>query len=250
MLYNRHGMCDDTTNEDREIPKMFTPVRSVSIVDEIVKKFKDAIIDGSLKPGQKIPSESELCETMGIGRNSLREAVKMLAAVGVLEIRRGDGTYIAKKVTSSALDSLIYSLMLEQSTAQEILELRQVLETDVLEMAVSKAGPEEVKKLEELLESFEQALKLNDIDRAAALDMEFHLELSKAAGNPMLAKITSNVYALFNASVRKTLHAMEHDYSRACQNHREMIAAIKNRRLSEASDIVKRSLETWKTFVK
>src|SRR5690554_2813919 len=94
---------------------MLKKIDNKTVVEKIVEQITEAIISKQLKPGDKIPTELELIERFGVGRNSVREAIKMLSAQGVLEIRRGDGTYIAKEIYPSVIDSLVYSLILEQS---------------------------------------------------------------------------------------------------------------------------------------
>ena len=92
-----------------------------SIVDKIMIEIKSSLIQGDLKLGDKLPSERELTEKYGVSRGAVREAVKMLVALGVVEIKRGDGTYITKKVPHSGLNQLIFSLIQEEGTPQELL---------------------------------------------------------------------------------------------------------------------------------
>lgn len=226
------------------------PIEKKTIVERIVQQITDAILAGELKPGDKIPTEAELIERLGVGRNSVREAIKMLSALGVLEIRRGDGTYITEKITPTIFDSLVYSLIIEQSTPDELLELRKTLEVDVLELAVEKATDEDTKRLEKLLEEFHQVFKQRDYDKAAELDLQFHYTIVDIARNPLLARIVKAVLDLFYYSVRRTLQAYQASKDGTHESHRMMVEIIKNKDKDKIPQVVEDSLRGWKHFVK
>lgn len=109
-----------------------------SLVNEIIIQLSQAILEGDLKPGDKLLSEAQLCEKLGVGRNSLREAIKMLNAIGVLETKRGQGTFLAKEISHDVFNPLIFKLILEPKCAKDIYELRVLLETMVILMAIKK----------------------------------------------------------------------------------------------------------------
>jgi len=96
------------------------------------------LLSGELKPGDKLPTEIDLAHKLGVGRNSVREALKMLSSIGVLEVRKGSGTFIAKRMKPSILNPLILSLVFEQGTSKEFIELRLLLEIGSAELALSK----------------------------------------------------------------------------------------------------------------
>lgn len=84
-----------------------------SLVNEIIIQLSQAILEGDFKPRDKLLSEAQLCEKLGVGRNSLREAIKMLNAIGVLETKRGQGTFLAKEISHDVFNPLIFKLILE-----------------------------------------------------------------------------------------------------------------------------------------
>ncbi len=225
------------------------PVNTISVVDEVVKRITDAIIKKELKPGQKIPTENELCEKLGVGRNSLREAMKMLSALGVLEIRRGDGTYIAEKISPSAFDSVVHSVILEQSTPGEILELRKVLDSILLELAVDKATEEDIRLLYSLQKEFYDLIEHKEFERGASQDLKFHYALIDIARNPLLGRIVSGVYSLFWPSVENTLKSKQ-EYMGAYQKHDDILEVIKSRDKSRIPQVIDKSLEVWKEYWK
>src|SRR5659263_89975 len=114
------------------------PIDGESVVQKVINRITYAINEGHFKVGDKIPSEFELMEELHVSRNSLREAMKILSALGIVEIKRGDGTYICSQIKPSMFDSLIYDLILVCSTSEEIVELRQTLDEAVLRLAIAK----------------------------------------------------------------------------------------------------------------
>lgn len=221
-----------------------------SVVDKVVKQITDSIVQGELKPGDKIPTEIELIETLQVGRNSIREAIKMLLALGLLEIRRGDGTYITKNIQPSVLDPLIYSVIIEQSSRTEIFELRETLEVDILELAIDKANEEDINKLKKLLIEADKAFNNKDFNKLTELDLQFHFTLIEIAGNKLLGRIAKGIMQLFFSSIQKTLEnhkAIDEDYNR---NHKSILALIINKDKQNIKNVIKKSLEDWILFVK
>ena len=109
--------------------KKLETIGQQTIVDQIINTLTESIIRGDYKSGSKLPSEFELMEEMQVSRNSLREAMKILATMGIVEIKRGDGTYICSQVNPTLFDRLVYSMIYDVSSSDELLELRQILDT-------------------------------------------------------------------------------------------------------------------------
>mgnify|MGYP003044864313 CR=1 FL=1 len=97
-----------------------------SVVDQVMDGIISQIIDGTLHPGDKLPTEMELCKQFGAGRNSVREAVKKLQAYGILYIKRADGTFVSENYNQKMLDPMLYSIILQKNSWQEFVELRSV----------------------------------------------------------------------------------------------------------------------------
>lgn len=226
------------------------PIGKESIVNKVVKQITDAIINGELKPGDKIPTEVELIELLQVGRNSVREAIKILSALGLLEIRRGDGTYITKTMLPSVLDPLIYGIIIEQSSIDEIFELREALEEDILELAIDKATQEDIDELHGLLKESEHAYMNNDFHKLAELDLKFHYTLIDIARNPLLGRITKGVMELFFSSIRKTLENQSIIDDNFNENHKDIVNLIINKDKKNIRDVIIKSLVEWKYYVK
>ena len=120
-----------------------------TVVDSITK----AIIAGELKPGDKIPTELELAESFGVGRNSIREAIKILVYYGILEIRRAEGTFVCNGFNKIMIDPMVYGVILHQSQDYvNLMELREMMEVGVMRLAIAKYNEEDIEKLRKKLE--------------------------------------------------------------------------------------------------
>lgn len=162
-----------------------------SIVDRIVDNITNAIINGELKPGDKIPTETELCESMGVGRNSIREAIKILEAYGVVHIRRAEGTFVNQQYDSKMLYPLLYGIILQKDSAEQIIELRKVIDIGVLQVAVNKLTKEKLGQIENSLKELEKEISSPDADVSKIYDADvmFHAEIVGVTENIMLKSI-------------------------------------------------------------
>lgn len=175
--------------------KIGTTIQNESVVNQIVRQITDAIIDGTLKPGDRLPTEPELRETFGAGRNSIREAIKILEAYGVVYIRRPDGTYVNDSYNQKMLDPMLYGILLQKDFTKDIVQLRKVLDIGIIQ---TLPIPLPEADLANILKAFE-SLKAAALSPAAdsnllmQADMNFHMSLIGAAHNKLLANMYSYV---------------------------------------------------------
>jgi GntR family transcriptional repressor for pyruvate dehydrogenase complex len=215
----------------------------------IMEILTDYLLSGELKPGDKLPTEVELAQRLGVGRNSVREAVKMLSAVGIVEAVRGSGIYIANSMSTSMLNPLILGLVFEQGTSHELIQLRLLLDTGAAEIALEHIREEEIDRLEAINLQLEQEGKerVPHPHRLRDLDLSFHKELYRISGNRLLAKIGEAIYKLFYASIEKTVEA---DPEKAYQNHKMIIDALKRKDASLVRKSTKDSLSYWMQYIR
>lgn len=227
---------------------LIQPLNREPISVTILNIITDSILSGKLKPGDKLPTENELAQTLGVGRNSVREAIKMLSSLGVIEIKRGAGTFISRSISSLMLNPLILSLAFEQGTSRELVELRLMLEIGAAELAIEKASDEEIKKLEEANNKLRDAAKkqIDDPKILRDLDLNVHFTLFDITKNTLVAKIAKAVYRLFFASIEKTVKVNPLD---AYENHKMYIDAIKKRDKPLVRKEIHRALSYWIDFV-
>ena len=164
-----------------------------SVVDLVVDGIISDIIDGRLLPGSKLPTEMELCQQFGVGRNSVREAVKKLQAYGILYIKRADGTFVNENYNQKMLDPMLYSIILQKNSWQDFVALRAVIDVGTLNVILMRQDvaaflPDLYRTYGEL--SAEMHAPTPSVERALELDSQFHNRIADAAQNPMLSNIT------------------------------------------------------------
>ena len=159
----------------------------MAVTDEAIARIRDLIRSGGLRPGDRLPPEKELSESLGLSRNSLREAVKALEMINILDVRRGDGTYVTNLRPSSAMDAMSFVLELQQDeTILDLLEVRRMLEAAAGAKAAALITAEQVQQLRELLE---QVGPESDVESLVAHDLAFHRQISTIAGNEFLCDL-------------------------------------------------------------
>lgn len=176
------------------------PVGRVSISDEIVTQIMSLIANGELKPGQRLPSERELCRKFGAGRSSLREALRCLCIVGVLNARVGEGTSVASSGVKFFGKLIEWRVITEQHDVEDMLELRMALEGVTAASTARQGNAEDLEKLQCLLSGMEAALE--DEERFAALDFEFHLTIARFSRNLLIVDLLT----MISSQMERTLH--------------------------------------------
>lgn len=159
----------------------------MALTDEAIEKVRQMIVDGELRPGQRLPKEPDLAERLGLSRNSLREAVRALALINVLDVRRGDGTYVTSLEPSLLINAMSYVVELHRDdTVLEIFEVRRVLEPAATGMAAVRMRDGEVAELRALLDELSPDPSIDDL---IANDLEFHRLVATGSQNRALCSL-------------------------------------------------------------
>lgn len=189
------------------------PIQKESVVQQVIDRLTEAMLTGALKPGDKIPTELEMSETFGVGRNSIREAIKILVYLGVLEIRRADGTFVRSGFTDSMIDPMIYGIILnEDDSYTELKEFREFMEQSIIRSALKKRTQEDVEKLYEKYCVLEEAIRAEPLDvvKVFEADNNFHDTISEMIHNSLMFKINSVVRTLtYSLRLRTVTHVLE-----------------------------------------
>jgi GntR family transcriptional regulator, transcriptional repressor for pyruvate dehydrogenase complex len=163
----------------------------VALTDEAIDKIKEMITSGRLRPGEKLPREADLAAELGLSRNSLREAVKALSMINVLDVRHGHGTYATSLAPSLLLEALSFIVDFHRDdTVLEFLEVRRILEPAATGLAAVGMSEEGRKELGEILRSADVNSPIEDF---VAADLEFHRKIAVGAGNSVLASLIDNM---------------------------------------------------------
>ena len=221
-----------------------------SVVDRVVDQITEAIITGELKPGDKIPTEIELCEAFQVGRNSVREAIKVLASFGVVYIKRSEGTFVSDKFNYRMFEPMLYGLILQKDSAIEIMELRQVFDTGIIQVALEKVTPEDIKTIRQALAKLEQEIMKDNASAQDVLqaDIAFHHAVIQSTSNMLIETIAGYIDRITIPSrVRTMQQILENDKKNDfIELHKRIIEVIKNGRAEQIAQTVKDHYQFWK----
>jgi DNA-binding FadR family transcriptional regulator len=163
----------------------------VAATDQAIDGIRQLIASGEFRPGAKLPREKELALRLGVSRNSLREAVRALELVGVVEARQGDGTYVTSLDPSLLLDVISYVIDFSHDEATlQLLEVRRLLEPAATALAAARATPDQLDAIGERLEEMDRSTEPASLLEA---DSAFHAAIAHASGNPALAALLGNL---------------------------------------------------------
>lgn len=224
------------------------PLNRESVSSSIMNLITDDLLSRRLKPGDKLPTEAEFSQRFGVGRNSVREAMKMLSSLGVVEVRRGVGTFIPETMSESVVSPIILGLVFEQGTSKDLIELRLYLDTCVAELVMKKATRDDLKRLEDANKRLKAAAEKppKDAKTLRDLDLDFHLTMLETTGNILLFKLGKAIYTLFMAAIEKTVTA---DPYMAFRNHQLVLEAIKKKDSALIKEFIGESLSFWMTAI-
>jgi DNA-binding FadR family transcriptional regulator len=199
----------------------------VALTDEAIEKIKQMIISGRVRPGEKLPREADLAAELGLSRNSLREAVKALSLINVLDVRQGDGTYATSLAPSLLLEALSFIVDFHRDdTVLEFLEVRRILEPGATALAALRMSAEDKTKLGDILDSVAVDSPVEDF---VAADLEFHKKIAIGSGNSVLASLVDNM-SMPTARARVWRGMTEpRAQERTLAEHRAIYQAIVNR---------------------
>jgi GntR family transcriptional regulator, transcriptional repressor for pyruvate dehydrogenase complex len=163
----------------------------VALTDEAIDKIKQMIISGRVRPGEKLPREADLAAELGLSRNSLREAVKALSLINVLDVRQGDGTYATSLAPSLLLEALSFIVDFHRDdTVLEFLEIRRILEPAATALAAVRMPDEDRIELGKVLDAADAD---SPVEEFVAADMEFHRLIAVGSCNSVLASLVDNM---------------------------------------------------------
>lgn len=212
-----------TAAAGRSLPR-FARFPRASLPEEIANRLLMLIQGQELRPGDKLPAERELAQMMGVSRPVLREALRALSIMRVVDIRHGDGTYIASLEPEQLIAHLDFVFARDSIALNKLFEARRVVEAGNTRFAAARISAQEIAKLEELLASL--GGEIDDPDRFGELDMEFHNAICDAAGNFLLSQFMNIINTMGKVSRQKT-GAMRSVREAAYRHHRVILDALR-----------------------
>ena len=218
----------------------------MAVTDEAILKIKDMIVSGKLHPGDRLPPEKELSEELGLSRSSLREAVKALEVIRVLDVRRGDGTYVTSLEPALLLEAMSFVVDLHGDTSiLEIFAVRRILEPAATALAADSIDEDTIAELEALIAEVDGS---TSVEGLVEHDLEFHRRIVAAAGNSYLSSL---IDSLSSHTVRARIWrgiTQENAVERTLHEHAAIVAALAqgDAKLASALTVVHISgIEHW-----
>ncbi|MFF8728481.1 FadR/GntR family transcriptional regulator [Streptomyces sp. NPDC015171] len=198
----------------------------MAVTDEAIEKIKGMIVSGALRPGDRLPRESELAAGLGLSRNSLREAVRALSLIRILDVRQGDGTYVTSLDPQLLLEAMSFVVDFHRDdTVLEFLAVRRILEPAATALAAGRIGAEEL----DLLDARLAALGAEpSVEQLVAADLEFHRSIVRSAGNSVLSSLLDGLSGpTTRARIWRGL-TQEDAVGRTLREHRAILAALRD----------------------
>jgi GntR family transcriptional repressor for pyruvate dehydrogenase complex len=201
------------------------PVARTSLSDRIVDQLTDLITRGVLKPGGRVPSEKELCRQFGVGRTSVREALRSLSVMGILESHAGDGTFVSGDATRYLERTLQWGLLFDRKVVEDLIETRVMLESETAYLAARKATPEDLNEIEHNVRGMEKSVGVPD--RYLEFDLQFHLAIARLIRGCLQAWIKETLAG-------PTAHDSRQRAILSITEHQKVLRALREGRAEEA----------------
>lgn len=233
-------MTPNDSVRDKKTSFKIRPIQKSSISDDIVQQIMNQIASGNLQPGQRLPSERELCKSFSTGRSSLREALRCLSIMGVLTARVGEGTSVASDGGKFLNTVMRWSFITEKYDIKNLMELRIALEGLAASNCAERATEEDIANLEDLISRMELSVK--DAKRFGVLDLEFHLGIARASKNQVIFDLVSLIRGQLARALSAVL-VLPHARPRSIEEHTAILAAIKRRNPDAARKAMQGHLE-------
>lgn len=216
---------------------------------KIVSVFKNMLIDGRIKPGDKLPTEAELVQQLGVSRTPLREAIKILEAIGIIKIKRGEGMYICKEISNSHLNPMIFSIILHSKNTDKLIEFRQYFESMVLEMVSKNGTLDDLQKIKQVYEwQVDTANQSEHFSYAelAEIDLQFHYAVIEATKNPFVIEIGKTIYELSKHKIAKL--AEQYGIEQTLNTHKTYVDALFNKNGNKNMEVKEKIKSNWKSL--
>jgi GntR family transcriptional repressor for pyruvate dehydrogenase complex len=223
----------------------YRQIRPRKINEEVAEVLLEMINKGQLKPGDKLDSVQQLAENFQVGRSAVREALSALRAMGLIEMKQGEGTYIREFDPMMLSLPLSTAVLMNETDIIHLLEVRKILEVGAVASAAQNRTDEDLEVMLTALRSMKEGLDSEELGEKA--DLDFHFAIASATHNPILKGLMSNVSGMMSESMRETrrlwLFSKQTTNERLYQEHMQIFEAIKERNVARAQNLIIEHLE-------
>ena len=180
------------------LSKLKTQVQVPRISDVVAASLERRILEGSLKPGDRLPPERELAIELGVSRPSLREAIQKLVSKGMVQSRHGGGTFVTDRLESTFFDPWHEMMGTHPTLREDLLEFRRMLEGQAAEWAAERATEADLVRLKQAFTAMNAAFDSDDLARSSSADIAFHQAIGEASHNVLIGQITAALLRLMH----------------------------------------------------
>lgn len=221
---------------------VFEPLNTSRVSSDIVAQVLRGIKEGKLKTGDRLPSERDLAETLGVSRLTVRDAFRVLETKGLVQVKRGSlgGTFVSDSLAGIIGESLATLASMTEASAEDVTEARVILEVNSLPLICERATPEDLIQLDEVCQRRDDALAAGTY--TPAVSAEFHKRLAQATHNLTLQLLVEAFYGPIVESLVIAAHASPPPFQSGTNDHREIIDAIRRRDVDDAQRIMLKHL--------
>ncbi|MBL4938288.1 FadR family transcriptional regulator [Clostridium sp. YIM B02515] len=222
---------------------MDAPVKNTKVYEQVIEKIKEMIVSGKLKKGDKLPPERELVDQLQASRASIREALKALQIIGLIESRQGGGNYIRESFEGSLFEPLSIMFSLQNSRPEEILELRKIIEVETAALAAKNINDEELTEIKGIIDQINESY---DEELNAKLDKELHYKIANASGNFLVVVILTAVSSLVDSFIkdaRKLILTQIENREILIEHHENLYNALLEHNKGRAAEVMRKHLD-------
>jgi GntR family transcriptional regulator, transcriptional repressor for pyruvate dehydrogenase complex len=217
------------------------PIKRIKISDEVLSQLKLNIISGIYQPNERLPSEGTLCQLFQVSRISIRTALHKLEAIGLIEIRNGEGAFVRGLESGCLMLPLLQDLQISPGGILELLEFREAVEKLSCRLAAERGLPEEAILLEQIYQQMERFALQGDQEGFTQADVAFHRQIARMSGNTFIIRVLDIVDEFYQAHLHRMNQTISLVFS--LDSHRNLASAIKEKNKEEAARIISASIQ-------
>lgn len=223
----------------------YNKIKPKKIYEEVAEAIHTMISSGQLQPGDKLDSVQQLAENFQVGRSAIREALTALRAMGLIEIRQGEGTYVKQFESEQISFPLSTAILMNAQDTAHLLEVRKILETGTVFSAAKKRTDIQLQTMKEALEEMKRASGDEELGEKA--DLQFHMAIAESSHNPLLISLMNHVSGLMGETMKETrrlwLYSKQTTTDRLYEEHYAIFNAIKEQNAEEARRVMLSHIE-------
>lgn len=227
---------------------MFNSISSKKVYEQVIEQIQERILNGEIKKGDKLPSERELSEQMNVSRTSIREAIRVLETMGVIESKQGEGNFICINIEKSLIEPLSMIFKLNDGTWQNVLEFRELLELQTVKIAAIRATDKECMELKNIIDEMKEETNITYNSKAIVLlDQKFHNKLATISRNYLIESLftmSSKLFEVFIEEAREKIISTYWSKEVLFEKHNDIYEAIKDKNPDLAYEKMKDHMET------